>query len=414
MGYADLLIHTATIQRAAVTAATYSSGGTKTWSDLKVGVQCRVEPLSARERLLAEAEAQYRTHRMYVLPADAAGVTEAGRVFFDNRYFQIVGLRDWRLQVVRIDLLELPQPAIERVRVCPVIHMQWGQAGAWHGFADIDTYMDAMCAEMAALGFKYFVVAGVWSARVIAMGILAGATDKMLTAAATHGLAAYIHCNNAELGYQGIGGVHFNHIYDAPGHADSTYSAELMAYGDTFAGVVYGEEWRDGATLPQLPVFRTAVTAGGMTKRQLVSVTRGSGWWFKVPEVQPPYPQTTWQHHWLIDGPDEAVRFLNFQAWTSLRAAEADAMGILTTLGGRFQVWDWQEGQQTYDQLVYVYNLGYRAEFCFSFDMDYQFAVWNTGLWDPAILDATQDYSQARMPVLLDIVRFNSEYGEYE
>ena len=115
MSIRTMLRNVATIQSFVTSATTYSSGGTKTWSDRHANVRCDIQPLSAAESIRYSSEQSAVSHKMYCVPGDATGTTAGDRVIFDGRYFEVTGVRDTdevgRLLV--IELLEIPGRTVD-------------------------------------------------------------------------------------------------------------------------------------------------------------------------------------------------------------------------------------------------------------------------------------------------------------
>ena len=103
----NLMVHTAQVQRATFAAGTFSTAQTKTWTTVFANVPCRIQPLSARERLEFDRPQEAISHRMY--HAGALAVTAGDRVMFGTRTFNVVGVRniDELNRLTTIDLLEL-------------------------------------------------------------------------------------------------------------------------------------------------------------------------------------------------------------------------------------------------------------------------------------------------------------------
>ena len=102
-----LMIHKAAVQRSTFGATTFSSGGTKAWATVNASLPCRIQPLSASERIEFSRPQQEVTHRMYV--AGSVDITAADRISFGGRTFNIVGVRnidEWN-RLTTIDLFEL-------------------------------------------------------------------------------------------------------------------------------------------------------------------------------------------------------------------------------------------------------------------------------------------------------------------
>lgn len=109
MSIRSMLRNRATIQQATISATTYSSAGTKTWSTRHSNVKCDIQPLSAAEAIRYSSEQSAVSHKMYCMPGEVTGTVASDRVVFNGRYFEITGVRDTdeigRLLV--IELLEI-------------------------------------------------------------------------------------------------------------------------------------------------------------------------------------------------------------------------------------------------------------------------------------------------------------------
>lgn len=121
MSLAGLLDKTATIQRSTLTADG-KGGASPTWADLLSDVAIRIQPVSARERVVLAAQQLNVTHKAYcedAIDATDAGLTslrdalnQAGketlRLVFDGRNFMVRGVLDFDEQnrLCRLELEE--------------------------------------------------------------------------------------------------------------------------------------------------------------------------------------------------------------------------------------------------------------------------------------------------------------------
>lgn len=111
MSVDSLLTHTVDVQKVTETADAIG-GMTEVWSDRYTALSVRIQPLSARERILYQAPNQQITHRMYCLKDD---ISPKDRVWFLGRgtvyrMFRVVGVRSVDefnpVRLVTIDLVE--------------------------------------------------------------------------------------------------------------------------------------------------------------------------------------------------------------------------------------------------------------------------------------------------------------------
>ena len=65
-------------------------GYTEEWKNLKT-VWAKVEPVSSKERLYSQRIEYQRSHKITIRNTD--GITQEMRIVFDDRYFQIKGIR---------------------------------------------------------------------------------------------------------------------------------------------------------------------------------------------------------------------------------------------------------------------------------------------------------------------------------
>lgn len=66
-------------------------GQRETWAVVFTDVACRIQPVRGLEAVLWNKETVTTTHHLYCLPID---ITEADRVSFDSRIFDIEVVRD--------------------------------------------------------------------------------------------------------------------------------------------------------------------------------------------------------------------------------------------------------------------------------------------------------------------------------
>lgn len=407
MGLINLFIHLADVEHATPSATTFSTGGAKTWANLISDLKCRIEPLSAQERLQSQAEGKYRTHRLYCFPADVTAVTEADRVLFDSRYFDIVAINDWRDRLKRIDLLELPQAETDRVEVVPWEHLGWsslnGPGGAlWFGFATSTLYLTALFAELQALGFRYLLISSVGSIRD-AHPTLGSLFPTVVALAATYNVKLYIVGRNEMFYAQtDLNPPFLDGIPGGESDIDKLYALDMVASGVCVGGLIADdqtndstkEQWRTDAATYLAGLYQLAVSTTTATVAYYASLDL-------------PYPDIVCGQFYGMDDAD-------FTTELALRVAAA--AGRLATDGQTFQAVEDYEGVLTYDRMVEVHAAGFRGPYLAFPGTSCNWvggAGWETALWDPDTLASTQDFEQSRTDTLRELVRFNSDYGKF-
>lgn len=85
----DLLEHTATVQRSALTAGNFGARGSSVWSDLATGVSCSLQALGESERMRGDAILETGTHQMWV--ASTQDIKGRDRVVIDGVTYEVLG-----------------------------------------------------------------------------------------------------------------------------------------------------------------------------------------------------------------------------------------------------------------------------------------------------------------------------------